>query len=113
ADLVIDLFREDFFATSLADRELQLRHRERINAPIMANFGIVAHSGHDDFLFAAMTATPRERPFGARWRLRFFYVISVHGYSQQKWSAGRATRFGVARRRQAGWELSTSHPSST
>jgi hypothetical protein len=62
--LTVDFFREDFLAASLANREFEIRNGESVQTPVVPDFRLVVGRRHDDFLFAAVTASPWKWPFG-------------------------------------------------
>jgi hypothetical protein len=79
-DLIVDLFREDLIAASLANRQQQIRHRERIQSPVVPKFRAIANRCHNELTLAAMTAAPRKRTIRTKWPPGL-QMISIHDCS--------------------------------
>ncbi len=82
AESVVDpgvhLLGEDSLAACLAYRKLKIGNRELVQTSVVANFGSVVHLCQGDFLFAAVTASPRKWPLGASWVFRRFCLLRGH-----------------------------------
>lgn len=80
ADLLVNVFREDFFTAFCANRDLKCGNRKRIEVTTLANLSRIFDGRDDDGVSAAVPASPRKGTIGIEWTFLPQSLVRENGH---------------------------------